>query len=219
MITSPTSFRPTQKLRLGELMVQLGFLTQAQLDGTLSQQKSSGAFLGRVMVAKGLCSEPQVMAALSNQLGLPFVDLDSRELRCSGLLPHAFAKKHRAIAFERPGIGSDEVLVALTAPAKLDTQDAVRAVIGKSKLRFALASDAALDRALIRVYSPEAEAPVLQAPIIPEVAAEPAEIVARLDLSPRTQDVIRRAAAELSITPREVVRRAMESWASTRRAR
>ncbi len=218
MTTAPATFRPTQKPRLGELMVQLGFVTQAQLDGTLSQPRTTGAFLGRVMTAKGICSEPQVMAALSHQLGLQFVDLDSRDLRCTGLLPHAFAKKHRAVGFERGGSGNDEVLVAIAAPARLDAQDAVRSVVNKSKLRFALAGDAAIDRALIRVYTPELAAAPVVVPAAPP-PEPPTEIVARLDLSPRTQDVIRLAAAELSITPREVVRRAMESWASARRAR
>ncbi len=212
-----TTFRPTQKPRLGELMVQLGFLTQAQLDGSLMQQRTAGVSFGRVVVARGFCSEPQVMAALSSQTGLSFVDLDSREIHCAALLPQAFARKHRAVAIELSGARNDEVLVAIAAPAPLDSQDAVRAVIGKSRIRFALASDAAIDRAIARIYKP---APVVTPPpvlaVVPPEA--PTELIARLDLSPRTVEVIRRSAAELSITPREVVRRALESWASSRRA-
>ena len=227
--------RVLQQPKLGELMVRLGFLTQQQLEGTLAHQRQWGISIGRSAVARGFCSEPQVLHALSKQLNLPVVDLDQQELEASDLLPQQFALKYRAVAVARIGPLQNEILVALAAPARLDTQDAVRAVMGKSRLRFALASDEALERAFARIYGtghsggwagrPAESAndtelvPVVKAPTVTAATPGPTgEILASLGLSPRTTDVLRRAAAAETITPREVVRRVLESWASTRRS-
>jgi hypothetical protein len=227
-MTTSAPFRMTQKPRLGELMVQLGYLTRPQLDQTLAQARGA---LGKSVVASGLCSELQVMAALSKQLGLPVVDLEASGLRCTGLLAESVARKHRAIIFERAVPDTDEVLVAMGAPARLDSQDAIRAVVGKSRVRFVLAADSALDRAFARIYAnepaPRVPTPAPSSAVTwlgsaaaarPSFTDGPTDLLARLDLSPRTLEVIRRAAAEVNTTPREVIRRAMESWASTRRA-
>lgn len=221
-----TTFRPTQKPRLGELMLQLGFLTREQLDGTLAhlaRHRGNGQTLGQAAVAAGICSEPQVMAALSRQLGLPFVDVDAQDVDCVALVPREFALKHRVVAVERANVRTGEVMVAIAAPARLDTQDAVRAVLGTSKVRFALAGDAALDRALIRLYGPgESRArptpPAASKSAAVTIPSAPVEVMSGLDLSPRTVGALRLAASEMNITPREVIRRVMESWASNRRA-
>ncbi len=205
------SFRPTSRPRLGEVLVQLGFLRADALAQTLAEPGAHDRPMGALLLGRGLCSEPQLMEGLARQTGLGWVDLNDRALRCTRMLPEAVARRHRAVVVER----GPDCLAVLAAPAPIDAQDAVRAILGKSRVRFALASDAAIDGALARLYAPEA-APAAPVPAMPEPTGD---ILARLDLSARTVDVVRAAAAELSITPREVVRRAMESWASTRRAR
>lgn len=208
---NPAPVARLTKPRLGEVMVQLGFLTRSQLEST----PVAGQRVGQALIARGLCSEDQVMHALSRQLGMPVLALDTPGFRCTAALSEAVARKHRAVVLEPEVPNPHEVLVAMAAPAKLDAQDAVRAAVGKSRVRFALTADAGLERAFARLYSP---APRTPTPPPAPALNEAGEVMARLDLSPRTMDAIRRAAADVNITPREVIRRAMESWASTRRA-
>ncbi|MFZ4758515.1 MAG: hypothetical protein ACOYLX_10150, partial [Burkholderiaceae bacterium] len=71
--------QPATKLRLGEILVQQGALTAAQLDEVLAEQRATGGRLGRVLVAKGLLSERSLGLALARQLKVEFIDLRAVE--------------------------------------------------------------------------------------------------------------------------------------------
>ena len=45
-----------EKVRLGEILLQQGLLTEAQLKESLDEQRKSGRKLGRVFVEKGFVS-------------------------------------------------------------------------------------------------------------------------------------------------------------------
>ena len=63
------------KTRIGELLIQQGLLSQAQLDAALLQQQKTGRRLGRVIIDAGLLTEDRLSEALSRQLGVPYLDL------------------------------------------------------------------------------------------------------------------------------------------------
>ncbi|MBI5496690.1 MAG: hypothetical protein HY904_16875 [Deltaproteobacteria bacterium] len=62
-------------MRLGDLLVQAGYITEDQLMAALVEQRKFGGRLGDILAQKGFCSEDAVARALAKQLGLPFVDL------------------------------------------------------------------------------------------------------------------------------------------------
>ncbi len=64
-----------QKIRLGELLVTAGVLTEDRLGEALELQKSSGQRLGSVLIQAGFVTEPQLIQALSKQLSIPWVSL------------------------------------------------------------------------------------------------------------------------------------------------
>ena len=64
-----------EKIRIGELLIQQGLLTQDQLKAALGDQKRTGRKLGRVLIDNGYLSEDQLGAALAQQLQAEFVDL------------------------------------------------------------------------------------------------------------------------------------------------
>ena len=68
------------KLRLGDLLVQRGYLAVDQLDAALSEQADTGgrSLLGELLIEKGFVAEEQVFECLAEELGLPFVRLDNR---------------------------------------------------------------------------------------------------------------------------------------------
>jgi hypothetical protein len=55
--------------RLGELLVEEGFLTEEQLAAALAEQARSGRKLGEVIVASGLLSGPALANVLADQHG------------------------------------------------------------------------------------------------------------------------------------------------------
>ena len=62
--------------KLGQILVDLGYLNEDQLWDVLNEQKNRpDQMLGQVAVAMGLVTEPQVAQAIAEQLGMQVVNL------------------------------------------------------------------------------------------------------------------------------------------------
>lgn len=59
-----------QELRLGQILVKQGVLSDSQLSLALSQQTATGGLLGASLLALGLCTNEQIARALAEQLSL-----------------------------------------------------------------------------------------------------------------------------------------------------
>jgi len=131
-------------LRLGDRLVQLGLITQAQLEECLELQKSSpGERLGQILVRKGYASEADVMACLAAEYGLEFVQLGQREIpeRVLNLLPTAFCREHKVLVIDHDPEGR-VATVATADPANIFLLDEVRRRLGcRVRLAVATASD------------------------------------------------------------------------------
>ena len=66
------------RLRLGEVLVAAGVVTEDQLGDALAAQSMAPrkTRLGQQLLAMDVCSETDIADALSEQLNLPSVDLD-----------------------------------------------------------------------------------------------------------------------------------------------
>ncbi|MBJ6138006.1 pilus assembly protein PilB [Marinobacter litoralis] len=56
-----------EKSRLGRLLINRGYLTEAELEEALTQQRTSGQRLGEVLVASGCISEKDLVRVLKHQ--------------------------------------------------------------------------------------------------------------------------------------------------------
>jgi len=63
--------------RIGEVLLERGAISQAQLEAALFRQKQTKQKLGVVLVQQGLISEDQLAHTLAEALALPLVDLSS----------------------------------------------------------------------------------------------------------------------------------------------
>src|SRR5438477_2292156 len=61
--------------KLGEALVQEGFLTQEQLARALAEQKSSGRMLGEMLVEQGVVNGAQLVHLLARTMGVRGVQL------------------------------------------------------------------------------------------------------------------------------------------------
>ena len=61
--------------RLGDILVESGFLNATELAEVLSTQKETGKRLGEVIVESGLMSEFDILRAVSSQYNYPIIDL------------------------------------------------------------------------------------------------------------------------------------------------
>ncbi|MDW1951679.1 MSHA biogenesis protein MshE, partial [Vibrio sp. 812(2023)] len=61
--------------RLGDLLVEEGIVSEDQIQQALSAQRSTGQKLGDALIDLGFITEKQMLEFLSQQLGLPLIDL------------------------------------------------------------------------------------------------------------------------------------------------
>src|SRR5690242_1220736 len=130
---------------LGEILMELGLIDRAQLRLGLVHHHETHVPLGRALVREGVCTEADILRALSLQLGIEAIDLDREPLdpKLTRLVPKRIARQYRVVPL-RLEKGEREVLhIALPAPASLEALDAVRAVSGKPRVEPHLASDTA----------------------------------------------------------------------------
>ena len=71
----PAQRQGRNKLRIGDLLVEKGLLTEARVEQAMQIQKSSGMRLGKIVIQKGWVKEEDFLQALSDQLDMPFVKL------------------------------------------------------------------------------------------------------------------------------------------------
>lgn len=67
----------TTKMRIGEMLINQGYITEDQLNKALEEQKKTGQKLGRTLVSLGFLPEDKLVEILSAQLEVPFVKLEN----------------------------------------------------------------------------------------------------------------------------------------------
>ncbi|MCP5103642.1 MAG: Flp pilus assembly complex ATPase component [bacterium] len=84
---------------LGERLIDLGILTRPQLDLALKLQKRTGTMLGEILVNLGFVSDDVLSSTLAAQSHVSHVDLSRLfiEQEVIKLVPENFAKKHKLI--------------------------------------------------------------------------------------------------------------------------
>lgn len=110
-----------KKIRLGDLLVETGCITQEQLDRALVKQKERKKKLGEVLVDDGVITEDDIAVALSNQLNIEIVDLQNINVDKSvtQLVPVNILKKYTMIPFAFNENNKNVLRVAMENP--LDT--------------------------------------------------------------------------------------------------
>ena len=85
--------RPTQRKRLDEILVEKGYVTEAQVREALLAQKMRGGKFGSHLLNLRFVSETQLVEGLSVQMDCPGVALASLEIPAEtvGRIPKEFA--------------------------------------------------------------------------------------------------------------------------------
>lgn len=141
-----------KRRRLGELLIEAAVLDPTQLQAALQEQKKWGGKLGRTLVEMGFVDEDSMVRALSRQLKLPVVDLDTVNL------PATVTQILTVDLCERYGVfplGIDvrgkQIQLATSDPTNAD---AINDIIFKTgmKVQTAVATGSSIDRAVRRMY-------------------------------------------------------------------
>lgn len=136
--------------RLGDLLIEVGLITQEQLDKALSAQQRMGKRLGKVLVELGYISEQSMIEVLEFQLGIPHVDLSMIVIdpEVAALIPEAVAKRYQIIPIRRE---QDKVVLAMADPTNIFAIDDAQLATGLL-VEVVIATESDIERAINRVY-------------------------------------------------------------------
>ena len=145
-------------LRLGEILLERGKIEADDLDRALELQKERGDKLGKILVDMGLLAQRDVLAALSDQLGVPLVAVDTAPPEAPEIegLSHRFLRQCRAFPV---ALVDSTLTVAMADPLDFETIAAVRAFSGL-QIETALAPEQEILDAIEKHYG-ESERQVL----------------------------------------------------------
>ena len=110
-----SSGKGEKHLRLGDLLISAGLLTEDELQKGLELQKGSGKRLGTVLQEEGFITEMEMIEALQMQLGLEFIDLNKITIptELAQVVPQNIAKQYQVVPVR---IIRDELYLAMSDP-------------------------------------------------------------------------------------------------------
>jgi MSHA biogenesis protein MshE len=119
-----------QKIKIGELLVSGGALTQEQLDSAVERQQQTGQRLGKVIIELGFLKSEQFTSHLSQQLQIPFVDLRRYNFDVGVIqrLRESYARRYRAIVLaDQNGV----LVVGRADPMDIFASDELERILGQ----------------------------------------------------------------------------------------
>ena len=145
-----TSFQPQQKIRLGDTLVAKQIISEAQLKQALDEQKRSGHKLGNTLIELGFIQEDELLNFLSQQLQIPFIDLNNFTVNKNIIqnLPEAQARRFRAVVLE---YNENDVLLGMSDPTNLFAFDEIARTL-KRRIRLAVVRESDLLKVIDRAY-------------------------------------------------------------------
>ena len=155
-----SQMQSSTKMRIGEMLLAQGYITQEQLDKALETQKTSGKRLGRTLVDLGYMPEERLIEILSRQFEVPYVKLDNFNIDPNAytFLPEDMCKQYKVVPlFVQKG--EDErhqmrsvMTIAMTDPTNMRTISIVKFKV-RMDVDIVMASEADVMKAIERVFA------------------------------------------------------------------
>ena len=119
-----------KKIRLGDLLVEKGLITEDQLQHALGEQKKLGRKLGGTLIELGMIDENSLLNLLASQLNIPLIDIHNYNYsdEAAKLLPESVARRYRALVLEDRG---QDYLVAMADPTDIYALDEIQSKLSK----------------------------------------------------------------------------------------
>lgn len=137
--------------KLGDLLLEVGIITEEQLVSALEHQKKTGDKLGNTLITLGYCTEDNIIQVLEFQLGIPHVKLEKYNVEQAAYLaiPENLAKRYGLIGIKKEnGI----LTVAMSDPLNVFAIDDLRIYTGL-QIQPVIASLSDIKTAIDKYYS------------------------------------------------------------------
>ncbi len=137
-------------VKLGEMLIKAGLIDQDQLQEALEAQKSNGEKLGYNLVQLGYVQEDDITQLLSEQYGVPSINLRHFEIEESviNLIPSEVAQKYLVIPVNRTGA---TLTISMADPTNVFAMDDIKFMTGYN-VEPVVASEIAIREAIEKYY-------------------------------------------------------------------
>ena len=143
------------RIKIGDLLVKAGVITDLQLRAALAEQGQWGGKLGDILVRMEFLTEEILVRALSKQTGIPRADLTGDPDRAAlSLIPAEVAEEFGLVPTSLKDEGRT-IVVAMSDPLNIGVTDHLRSLTGAKKIDSQLAGASAIRGAISRWYRGE----------------------------------------------------------------
>jgi hypothetical protein len=143
------------RIKIGDLLVKAGVITDLQLRAALAEQQQWGGKLGDILVRMEFLTEEILVRALSKQTGIPRADLTGEADRGAlALIPPDVAEEFGLVPVGLREEGRT-IVVAMSDPLNIGVTDHLRSLTGAKKIESQLAGASAIRNAISRWYRGE----------------------------------------------------------------
>ncbi|MDP2152128.1 MAG: GspE/PulE family protein [Methylotenera sp.] len=146
-----------RKIRLGELMVQQGLISQDQLRIALIEQEQNDLPLGRQLVRLGFVTEAMVRDMVAHTIGTDSIDLSTvvADLEALQMVPQDFSRRYHLLPVAYDAL-TTTMVVAMADMFNVVALDQLRAMLGgQIQLKPVLAAEAQLEEVIDQFYGYE----------------------------------------------------------------
>jgi MSHA biogenesis protein MshE len=149
-MSTEQAVEPRKKIRIGDLLVNNGIISDEQLLNALATQKKTGAKLGATLIELNYITSQQFYEFLATQLKLPYIDLKHYNYKPEivRLLPETAARRYRVMVLAKE---PNRLLVGMADPTDIYAYDELSKIL-KAQLAMAVVNETELLKALDTVY-------------------------------------------------------------------
>ncbi len=137
-------------VKLGDLLLKQKLITQEQLEAALKLQREEGGKIGEALVRVGAVSESDITETLSQQFGVPSIDLAHFEIDPAiiKVVPGEVARKYGVLPVNKTGA---TLTIAMGDPTNVFAMDDIKFMTGYN-VEPVVASEIALRKAIDKHY-------------------------------------------------------------------
>ena len=142
-----------KKIRMGDLLVAAGAITEEQLQQALALQKEKGQKLGRTLVEAGFISQELLIATLTRQLGVDYIELKGCKFddQVLGLIPEDAVMKYNVVPLGFDERNPNVLRVAMADPMDIIAVDDLSIITG-SQIEPMLANEDEISETIGKYY-------------------------------------------------------------------
>ncbi|MGN0395227.1 MAG: GspE/PulE family protein [Coprococcus sp.] len=142
-----------KKIRIGDVLIAAGAITEEQLQEALAAQKEKGGMLGNVLVDMGFISQEILITLLTQQLGIDYIELRGAKIeeKVLRLIPESMVTKYRVIPVEIDPDNPNILKLAMSDPMDINAIDDI-GLVTNLQVEPMLAMDNQISDAIGKYY-------------------------------------------------------------------